>query len=224
MPLQSRGNMILIEKEERKKPRGHVTLVGLGRLGFRIGLHLIQVHRGGPEKITIIDGQKISADDIIFRMHGGIIGEYKVECLKNILFPQDWHKINAIPENITDDNLEHITGDVVSIQIAGGDTLPLTSLIIKYAQSYGAKTISTMGVFGIGGEQIRSLDIDSADPDNPIVLYLRSQGIHNHQLVGTGKLIRDWEPITPMILDQVSEIMVGAILQKLHDICPFELH
>lgn len=211
--------MSIIEMENQKIPRGHVTLVGLGRLGFRIGLHLIQVHRGGPKKITVIDGQMISGDDIIFRMSGGVIGDYKVNLMKNISYPQRYREIVTIPELIGESNLDLITGDVVSIQIAGGDTLPVTSMIISHAHSYGAKTISTMGVFGIGNEEIRAEDIDNADPDNPIVQYLHSQGIRTHTLVGTGKLIRDWEPVTPCILDKVSEIMTGEILKLLHATC-----
>ena len=77
-----------------------VTLVGLGRLGLRIALDLIQVHRGGPKKITVIDGQKISAEDIIFRMNGGTIGEYKVDLLHQLSHPQNTRQIETIHENI----------------------------------------------------------------------------------------------------------------------------
>ncbi|ABD40001.1 UBA/THIF-type NAD/FAD binding fold protein [Methanospirillum hungatei JF-1] len=209
--------MTIIEMENQKIPRGHVTLVGLGRLGFRIALDLIQVHRGGPKKITVIDGQKISAEDIIFRMNGGTIGEYKVDLLHQLSHPQNTRQIETIHENIAPHNLDLITGDVVSIQIAGGDTLPVTAMIVAHAHSYGAKTISTMGVSGIGNEQIRALDIDSADPHNPIVKSLRDQQIKGHILVGTGKLIRDWEPVTPHILDRVSEVMTAEILTLLHE-------
>jgi Predicted dinucleotide-utilizing enzyme of the ThiF/HesA family len=41
---------IITEMENNKVAMGHVTLVGLGRLGIRTGLNLTQVHRGGPEK------------------------------------------------------------------------------------------------------------------------------------------------------------------------------
>jgi len=212
-------NMSIIEMENQKIPRGHVTLVGLGRLGFRIGFHLIQVHRGGPKKITVIDGQTISGDDIIFQMAGGKIGDYKVNLLKNISCYQNNHEIVAIPEFICESNLDLISGDVVSIQIAGGDTLPVTSMIISHAHSYGAKTISTMGIAGIGTEEIRAEDIRNADLNNPIVEYLHAHGIRSHKLVGTGKLIRDWEPVTPCILDKVSDIMTGEILKLLHEAC-----
>lgn len=39
-----------------------MTLIGLGRLGIRTGLNLTQIHRGGPQKITAIDSQKISSE------------------------------------------------------------------------------------------------------------------------------------------------------------------
>jgi predicted ThiF/HesA family dinucleotide-utilizing enzyme len=48
------------ELERLKTPKGEVTLVGLGRLGIRVGINLVQVHRGGPKTIKAIDGQKIS--------------------------------------------------------------------------------------------------------------------------------------------------------------------
>ena len=38
-------------------------------------------------------------------------------------------------------------------------------------------------------------------------------GITNHRLVGTGKLIHDWEPVTPYIIDKVAEIISSEILK-----------
>nr|WP_242451242.1 hypothetical protein [Methanothermobacter sp. THM-2] len=72
-----------------------------------------------------------------------------------------------------------------------------------------------MGVFGIGEEDVSVVDIDEADPENPIAAYLQAEGIHEHVLVGTGKLIRDWEPVTPHVLDRVSEVMTAEILKLL---------
>lgn len=45
--------------------------------------------------------------------------------------------------------------------------------------------------------------------------YLLDEGITDHILVGTGKLIRDWEPVTPYVLDRVSEVMTAEILKLL---------
>ena len=60
------GSMTSIEELERLKvPRGEVTIVGLGRLGIRVAMNLIQVHRGGAKVVRVIDGQRSSEADII---------------------------------------------------------------------------------------------------------------------------------------------------------------
>ena len=68
--------------EDAKVPKGTVDLIGFGRLGLRIGINLIQVHRGGPKVINVFDGQKISNGDIIFHINGRKVGQYKGELLK----------------------------------------------------------------------------------------------------------------------------------------------
>ena len=45
--------------EDRQVPKGRIDLVGCGRLGLRIAINLMQVHRGGPKTIAAFDGQKI---------------------------------------------------------------------------------------------------------------------------------------------------------------------
>lgn len=206
--------MTITELEQKKRQHGKVVLVGLGRLGLRTALNLMHVNRGGPEKIIVCDGQKISADDLIFRMYSGIIGEYKTDFLKRLAGPGYSREIVSIPEYISSDNLPLVSGgDVVCIEIAGGDTLPTTAAVIQYAQSVGARTISTMGVFGISGDNVYTSRIEDADPKNPIVAALRECGVKNHLLIGTGKLIRDWEPVTPYIIDKVAEVMSSEILR-----------
>lgn len=207
--------MKIEDMEKSKVPHGEVCLVGLGRLGLRTALHLMQAHRGGPERITAIDGQTISPDDLIFRMMGAKIGDYKVTFLESLAGPGFSRIVVGVPQYISTGNLDLITGDVVCIEIAGGDTLPLTAAMVKHAHGIGAETISTMGVFGIGGETISAIDIEKADANNPIVSTLREYGIKNHLLVGTGKLIRDREPVTPYVLDRVSQVMAGEILKLL---------
>jgi predicted ThiF/HesA family dinucleotide-utilizing enzyme len=207
--------MSLEDMEMRKVPRGEVTLVGLGRLGFRTALHLMQVHRGGPQRITAIDGQRISPDDLIFRMLGAQVGAYKVAFLETLAGPDSSREIVGIPWFVSRDTLEVLRGDVVCIEIAGGDTLPVTAAIIRHAQEIGARTVSTMGAFGIGEEKIIATDIGEADSENPIVAGLTEYGVKNHLLVGTGKLIRDWEPVTPYVLDRISHVMVAEILKLL---------
>lgn len=206
----------IAEMENEKVPTGEVSLVGLGRLGLRTALNLLQSHRGGPKLIYTIDGQKISIDDLIFRMYGGEIGEYKVDFLKRFIGEEFNKEIINIAEDITPENIKSIKGDVVCIEIAGGNTLKTTSEIIKQAHSKGASTISTMGIFGIGEEKIEVQDISEADESNPIVKTLKEMGIkENHILVGTGKLIRDWEPVTPSMLDKISAVISAEILKLL---------
>lgn len=202
--------------ENKKVPQGEVCLVGLGRLGLRTGLNLMQTHRGGPKKIYAIDGQKISVDDLIFRMYGAKIGEYKVEFLRILSGNGFNKKIEPLTQDIGPENISLVKGDVVCVQIAGGNTLKTTARIIKYAHEIGAYTISTMGVFGIGEEEIIAEDISRLNDVNPIVSFLKKEGIKkNHLLIGTGKLIRDWEPVTPYMLDKIAEIMTAEILKLL---------
>ena len=209
--------MDIKELEKSQIPKGHVTLVGIGRLGLRIGLNLIHVHRGGPKKITVLDNQKISSSDILFKMLGGSPGHYKVDFLSSLCtHPENTRKVISIREDVTFNNLDMITGDVVSIQIAGGDTIPITAAVIKKAHEIGAKTISTAGVFGIGDEKIQNMDISQADPDNPVVSELKKHGIlENHKIITTGKFIKDNIPITPYVLDDYAREMTKEILKLL---------
>ncbi|MDD1727691.1 MAG: hypothetical protein LUQ50_01315 [Methanospirillum sp.] len=205
------------ELERLKEPWGEVTLVGLGRLGLRTALTLMQAHRGGPKRIVGIDGQIISPDDLIFRMMGAHAGEYKATFLQKLATSGFSKEITGITSYISDANMDDlIAGDVVCIEIAGGDTLPLTVKIIQHAHRIGAITISTMGVFGVGDVDVHVVPIEEADPQNPIVEYLQKNGITNHTLIGTGKLIRDWEPVIPPVLDRVSLAISSEILRQLY--------
>lgn len=206
----------IVEIENNKIPRGHVTLVGLGRLGIRTGINLTQVHRGGPLRITAIDSQKISEGDLIFRMMGGENGGYKVDLLHDL---RGIKEVEPIRKDINQENLGLIGGDVVCVEIAGGNTIPITAAIIKQAHKIGARTISTAGVFGIGEEEIRAMDISHAPQDNPVANELKQQGINSdHTLVTTGKFIRDWEPVTPYVLDEVAGKITMEILKLLRDV------
>lgn len=209
--------MKIVDMEKKKVPQGTVTLIGVGRLGLRTALNLMQVHRGGPERIVAIDGQRISDDDLVFKLYGGCVGEYKVDLLNKIAGKGFSKEIVPFNEYIHPKNIDLIEGNVVCVEIAGGDTLPTTAAIIKKAHGQGALTLSTMGVFGIGEEEIEVCDISQADESNPIVQNLKYMGItENHLLVGTGKLIRDWEPVTPYMLDRISEVITAQILKLLN--------
>ena len=206
------------EIENSRIPKGRIDLIGFGRLGLRVGIHLIQVYRGGPKEIGVFDGQKIDGRDIIFTMKGAKVGEYKSDFLNKLCtHDESFRKIISVCEDITPDNLDLIKGDVVAIQIAGGNTIPIAAKIIKHAQKRGAKTISTAGIFGFGDETVEVRDISKFE-DNPAVDELRKEGItENHLIVTTNKLLRDKEPITPYTLDEVAEQITKTSLKLLKD-------
>ena len=203
--------------EDKRVPQGRIDLIGCGRLGLRIAINLMQVHRGGPKTIGAFDGQKISGGDVIFTLHGGKIGESKPEFIKRLCtHDENFRNIESHPEYIDDDNMDLIKGDVVIIVIAGGNTIPTAAKIIKHAQKRGAETIGTAGIFGFGNENIEIKDISEFDDDNPAVEELRTQGIsEDHLILTTNKLIKDNEPVTPYTLDEVADIITKQALKLL---------
>ena len=207
------------QMEDKQVPKGKIDLIGIGRLGLRIGINLIQVHRGGPKVIGAFDGQEISGGDVIFTLLGAEIGESKADFLKRLCtHDEDFRKIESHSEYITEENIDLIDGDVVIIVIAGGNTISTASKIIKHAHKRGAKTIGTAGIFGFGNEDIEIKDISEYDNNNPAIEELRSQGItENHLILTTHKLIRDNEPVTPYTLDEVAKIITMNALKLLRD-------
>ncbi len=205
--------------EDKQVPQGKIDIIGCGRLGLRIAINLLQVHRGGPKVIGAFDGQKISGGDVIFKLYGAENDEFKPDFIKRLCtHDEEFRNIEAHNEYIKEDNLNLITGDVVIIVIAGGNTIPTTSKIIKHAQKIGAKTISTAGIFGFGNEKIEIKDISEYDNNNPAVEELRAQGIvKNHLVLTTNKLIKDNEPVTPYTLDEVAKIITINSLKLLRD-------
>ena len=205
--------------EDKQVPHGRIDLVGCGRLGLRIGINLIQVHRGGPKVIGAFDGQKIDGGDVIFTLLGADAGSYKPEFLKKLCtHEKDFREVLSYPEYITEENINLIKGDVVIIVIAGGDTIPIAAKIIKHAHEKGLKTISTAGIFGFGEENIEIKDISEFDSTNPAVEELRNHGIkQNHLIITTNKLIRDNEPVTPYTLDEVAKTITINALKLLKD-------
>ncbi len=211
--------MILLDIEAIENqmiPNGRVILAGVGRLGIRVGINLLQIHRGGPRTITAVDGQKISGSDIIFHMLGGENGQYKVDLLSKLsTHPADYRAVEPVKEDLNPENMDIVKGDVVSIQIAGGNTIPTTAAIIRKAHENGARTISTAGVFGID-EPVSAMDISKADEENPIIAELKRQGVErNHTIVTTGKVLRDRLPITPYTLDEMARVLTIEILKAL---------
>jgi predicted ThiF/HesA family dinucleotide-utilizing enzyme len=208
----------MIQKiEDSLIPKGKVDLVGLGRLGLRTGINLIQVHRGGPKTITAFDNQKISKSDLIFSIYGAEIGEYKTDFLKRLsTHEESYRNVESHPVNIDDNNLDLINGDVVVLELAGGDTIDTAAKIIKKAHANGSKTIGTGGIFGIGEENIISKDISEFDDSNIVVNLLREEGIEkNHKIVTTNKFITSGVPITPYVLDKVANVITRETIKAL---------
>lgn len=205
--------------EDRQVPKGRIDLVGCGRLGLRIAINLMQVHRGGPKVIGAFDGQEIDGGDVIFTMLGAENGQKKPDFIKQLCtHDEEYRKIESHAEYITEDNLDLLEGDVVIIVIAGGNTIPIAAKIIKHAHERGAKTIGTAGIFGFGDENIEIKDITEYDHSNPAVEELRAQGINeNHLVLTTNKLIRDNEPVTPYTLDEVAKVITMNALKLLRD-------
>lgn len=205
--------------EDKRVPKGKIDLIGCGRLGLRIAINLMQVHRGGPKIIGAFDGQEISGGDVIFTLLGAEIGEAKPDFIKRLCtHEEDFRKIESHTEYITKENIDLIDGDVVIIVIAGGNTISTAAEIIKHAHKRGAKTIGTAGIFGFGNENIEIKDISEYDNDNPAIEELRAQGItENHLILTTHKLIRDLEPVTPYTLDEVAKIITMNALKLLKD-------
>lgn len=207
------------EMEEKQVPKGRIDLVGCGRLGLRIGINLMQIHRGGPKIIGAFDGQKIDGGDVIFTMLGAEKGQNKPDFIKQLCtHDENFRNIESHPEYINEDNIDLIKGDVVIIVIAGGNTIKTAANIVKHAHKRGAKTIGTAGIFGFGDENIEIKDISEYDDNNPAVEELRAQGItENHLVLTTNKLIRDNEPVTPYTLDEVAKIITMNALKLLKD-------
>ena len=206
--------------EDSRVPKGRIDLIGCGRLGLRIGINLMQAHRGGPKTIGAFDGQKVSGGDVIFTLYGAEVGEYKTEFLERICtHPEEFRNIESHTEYIDEDNLDLVKGDVVILILAGGNTIPTAAKIIKHAHERGAKTIGTAGIFGFGDENIEIKDISEYDNNNPAVEELRAQGItKDHLVLTTNKLIRDNEPVTPYTLDEVAKIISKNALMLLKEI------
>lgn len=205
--------------EDRQVPKGRIDLIGCGRLGLRIAINLMQVHRGGPKTIGAFDGQKIDGGDVIFTLLGAETGQSKPDFIRQLCtHDPEFREIKSYSEYITEENIDLIEGDVVIIVIAGGNTIPTAAKIIKHARKRGAKTIGTAGIFGFGDENIEIKDISEYDGTNPAVEELRKEGIfENHLVLTTNKLIRDNEPVTPYTLDEVAKIITMNALKLLRD-------
>jgi predicted ThiF/HesA family dinucleotide-utilizing enzyme len=167
-------------------------------------MDILEVHRGGFKKIEVFDAAKIDMNDVIHRKYGGKVGEYKVSFIKDF-FPE---KIDAVFEDISKENLEKISGNIVLVVFAGGDTLNLRKKIIEYCKTTKKICIGTNGVFGLNC----NVKVGDAKYENGPVEFLKMEE-EGHLVVGTGKFIKDMEPITPYSLDKIAEKMVIEALK-----------
>ncbi|MCS3901938.1 ThiF family adenylyltransferase [Methanococcus voltae] len=192
--------------EDNLKPKGTITVLGAGRLGVRVVMDLLEVHRGGFEKIQVFDGAKIDKNDIIHRKYGAKVGEYKSKFLEDF-YPG---KVEAISEHINATNIDKINGNIIVSVIAGGNTLKIRESVLNYALMNKKQFISTNGVFGIE----KPVKVEMSQEATGPVEYMKN--MPNHIVIGTGGLIRDNEPITPYTLDKMSELIVktSLILKK----------
>jgi predicted ThiF/HesA family dinucleotide-utilizing enzyme len=208
----------MIEKIENSLvPKGTVDLVGVGRLGLRTAINLIQIHRGGPKTISLFDNQKISKSDLIFLLKGAKVGEYKTDFIKRLsTHDEAFRNVISNPVNVNDENINLIQGNVTVLELAGGDTIDIAAKIIKKAHENGSKTIGTAGVFGIGEEEIVVKDISEFDDSNIVVNLLRKEGIEkNHKIITTNNFIESGIPITPYVLDNLANIITRETIKAL---------
>ncbi len=208
----------LARLERRKRPRGTVLLCGVGRLGFRVFIQLVETHRGGPETIVCVDGQEVEPDDVIHLRHGARVGENKAEFCARLGRAHPDRDVIAVPEYVREEKAESLVEkwrpDVVVIAIAGGRTTPVTARLARAGREAGATTVSTGGVFGYGSEGVRVLSLREAS--GPVARELRSLGApEDHLLVTTGRYIRDPDPLAPAVLDRVAHRLVEVTLRSL---------
>ncbi|MBP2173128.1 ThiF family adenylyltransferase [Methanococcus voltae] len=189
--------------EDNLKATGTVTVLGAGRLGARVVMDLLEVHRGGFEKIQVFDGAKIDKNDIVHRKYGAKVGDFKTKFLEDY-YPE---KIIGIPKYVDVENIKDIEGDVIISVIAGGDTLKIRESVLDYALKNDKQFISTNGVFGIE----KPVKVEMSQEAKGPVEFMKNMA--NHTVVGTGGLIKDGEPITPYTLDKMSELIVKTSLK-----------
>lgn len=95
--------------EDMQVPKGRIDLIGCGRLGLRIAINLMQVHRGGPKIIGAFDGQTIDGGDVIFTLHGAELGQNKPDFIKQLCtHKEEFRNIISYPEYIDDENIDLI--------------------------------------------------------------------------------------------------------------------
>lgn len=209
----------ILELERKLNPFGTLVLLGAGRLGGRFLSRAVQVHRGGFREILLFDGGTVEENDYFHIQLGAEPGENKALFFERLYSVSGYREVKGFPYNFTEEHLKVLEKAAVVVStVAGGDTLPLIKRIGQFTAENGIPFITTNGVFGFGDEEIRIFEGIENVTVGP-ALFLKEMGFpeaENVVFVGTGKLIRDGLPITPVILDRVADIILTVSLKKLY--------
>jgi len=209
----------VLELESRLRPFGTLILLGAGRLGGRFLSRAVQVHRGGFREILVFDGAAVEENDY-FHLHlGASPGENKAVFFEKLYSVPGYREVKGFPFDFTEKNLSFLEkASVVVSTVAGGDTLPLVKRVAEFTGGREIPFVTTNGVFGFGDEEILVFEGVDEVTSGP-ALFLKEKGFTESQtvvFVGTGKLIRDGLPISPVILDRVADAMLTVSLKKLY--------
>ena len=209
----------ILELERKLNPFGTLVLLGAGRLGGRFLSRAVQVHRGGFREILLFDGGTVEENDYFHVQLGAEPGENKALFFERLYSVSGYREVKGFPYNFTEEHLKVLEKAAVVVStVAGGDTLPLIKRIGQFTAENGIPFITTNGVFGFGDEEIRIFEGIENVTVGP-ALFLKEMGFpeaENVVFVGTGKLIRDGLPITPVILDRVADVILTVSLKKLY--------
>ncbi|SNR90325.1 ThiF family adenylyltransferase [Desulfurobacterium atlanticum] len=203
-------------------PSGKIVFLGAGRLGIRVFERILMTHRGGFRHIVIYDGGTIEENDYYHIEKGAIPKENKASFLKRKFLTPDtkYKEIEAYPFNFSAENLKELKGaDIVVSTIAGGNTLPLISEIIKFCHKLEIPFITTNGVFGFGDEKIgvyRGLSSVEKGPALFLKKFNLPENLKNVLFIGTGILIKEKLPISSVILDRIADTMAVEILREFY--------
>ncbi|WP_457568190.1 hypothetical protein [Desulfurobacterium sp.] len=209
----------VVELEKKLVPSGRLVLLGAGRLGIRVFERLIMTHRGGFSRFTVFDGGTIEENDYYHILRGAIPKENKASFLKRRFLTPDtrYKEIEAFPFDFEERYMELLEGaSVVVSTIAGGDTIPVVASAGKYCVKNGIPFVTTNGVFGFGDEDVKTFIPLAAVKEGP-ALFLKNYGFPLKSFytafVGTGKLIREGLPISPVILDKIADAISVQVLK-----------
>ncbi len=208
----------ILELEKKLVPFGTLVLLGAGRLGGRFLNRILQVHRGGFAKVLVFDGGIVEENDYLHIQLGAKPGENKALFFEKTFSVSGYREVKGYSVDFSEKSFPLIKGaSVIVSTMAGGNTLPLVASVARFSLSAGIPLITTNGVFGFGDEDIyifEGLNTVSCGP----ALFLKEMDIPEGDItfVGTGKLIKDELPISPLILDRIADIISTIALKKLY--------